>query len=812
MRNFFSTSGLRRGLSWLPAVLLAAPAFAQVDTYSFTPSVSTFAPLPATATDVPAVLADDAVSGALPIGFSFVFDGAVSTQTWAGSNGWVSFNPASAAVTFGPLYNNLLDDITNGDLKPLAAAYWDDLDGRDPGARASYLTTGTAPNRVFTMEWLNWKRFGGTGVGLSFQIKLYETSNRVEFVYRPASAPLSNASASIGLAGAVAAGSTTFLSLDSPGTSPVASSTVETTTISAVPAAGQVYAFAPAAPAACPTPRGLRATPTSATAATLTWTVASGTGPFTVQYGPAGFNPALPSSGSNSYTTLTGVTGTSTSVTGLSGGGAYQFYVTQVCGGAAGSSVRSNAGSFILNNEPCGAGILPVNNTCTQVSGTTQGASTTVPNGYANPGSCGFNSTPLDVWFSFTTAATGPTSSAVRISVTGSGAQVVRAFSAAACTGPFTDVGCQTATTGSAVPDLDLTSLQPSTTYYVSVSNSSSFQPALGPFTICASPVPNCPIPVGLSAGTLTNTTAQISWGGGTAGSTYTLIYGAPGFSPATGGTTITGVTTSTATLTGLQPNTSYEVYVQQVCGGFNGSSTLAGPLSFATPLTVPLNDNPCGAITLSNGTTTGSNVGSTTSLQPGISLPACSPSAAPKDVWFAFTAAQSTSTLTLTGTAAGMVRAYTAPDCANGPFALLANGCASSGANNVGVPSLALAGLTAGTRYYVAVSGYGSSNATGSFTISATNVLATRALANTDALLVYPNPTSTGQLTLRLAPAAGPRQATLLNALGQMVRREALTGTATEYTLSTRQLPAGVYTLRVSQNGETLTRKVVLE
>jgi hypothetical protein len=280
MRNLFSTTWLRRCLSWLPAALLAAPAFGQVDTYQFTPSVGTFVPLPANATNVPVILADDAVSTGLPIGFSFVFDGAASTQTWAGSNGWVSFNPASESVTFGPLYTNLLDDVTNGDLKPLAAAYWDDLDGRDPSARASYLTTGTAPNRVFTMEWLNWKRFAGTGINLSFQIKLYETSNRLEFIYRPESTPISGASASIGLAGAVAGTNTSFLSLDAASVSPVASSTVETTSISTVPAAGQVYAFAPAPPAACPTPRGLQATPTSATAAALSWTVAAGTGPY----------------------------------------------------------------------------------------------------------------------------------------------------------------------------------------------------------------------------------------------------------------------------------------------------------------------------------------------------------------------------------------------------------------------------------------------------------------------------------------------------------------------------------------------------
>jgi hypothetical protein len=75
----------------------------------------------------------------------------------------------------------------------------------------------------------------------------------------------------------------------------------------------------------------------------------------------------------------------------------------------------------------------------------------------------------------------------------------------------------------------------------------------------------------------------------------------------------------------------------------------------------------------------------------------------------------------------------------------------------------------------------------------------------------VYPNPSGTGQLALRLpaGPAAGTLE--LLNALGQQVRQQALTGAA-EQTLSTRGLAAGVYTLRLLRGAEVLTKKVVLE
>jgi hypothetical protein len=157
------------------------------------------------------------------------------------------------------------------------------------------------------------------------------------------------------------------------------------------------------------------------------------------------------------------------------------------------------------------------------------------------------------------------------------------------------------------------------------------------------------------------------------------------------------------------------------------------------------------------------------------------------------------------------MVRVYASPSCSAGPFALVS--CAASGANNTALSAPVTAtGLTVGTRYYIAVSGYGSSDTAGAFTITPTaGVLAARAQADSDALLVYPNPSSTGQLTLKLSGINAAGQATLLNALGQVVRTTALTGTA-EQTLPTRGLATGVYTLRVEANGQVLTRKVVLE
>ncbi|WP_226163939.1 fibronectin type III domain-containing protein, partial [Hymenobacter terricola] len=221
-------------------------------------------------------------------------------------------------------------------------------------------------------------------------------------------------------------------------------------------------------------------------------------------------------------------------------------------------------------------------------------------------------------------------------------------------------------------------------------------------------------------------TSAALSWLAPAAGgSTFSVIYGLAGFVPPAGGTVVTGIGTNSTTLTGLTPDTAYGFYVQQVCAGANGNSTLAGPFPFRTLLTAPLNDEPCGATPLGSALLTGSNAGATTSVQAGITTPACSPAAFPKDVWFAFTPTGPSTTFTVTGGPAGMLRVFTSPDCSAGPFAQVF--CASSGGNNTAISGpVAVNGLAAGQRYYVAVSGYGSSDATGAFTIAGTSLVAT--------------------------------------------------------------------------------------
>jgi hypothetical protein len=557
----------------------------------------------------------------------------------------------------------------------------------------------------------------------------------------------------------------------------------------------------------CLTPAALTVSAITTTSATLSW-LAGGTGTYTVLYGPTGFNPAT------GGTAVSGLTAATTTLTNLTPGTTYQFYVTQNCSSTSNSGTAGpvSFSTQIVNDEPCGATTLTINNVCTPINTTTFGATQTPTSVYGTGGQgtgCGSITAPHDVWFKFTTDATGPTSTQVRITVTGGAASVVRAYSGTACTGPLTYISCVGTGANTAAPVLDLTALSPSTTYYIRV-NEYNTSGTLGTFSICASPVPNCPAPTGLTAAT-TNTTAALSWTvPASAGSTFQVTYGPSGFTP--GGTNSTTViaTGQPVIITGLTPSTNYCFYVQQVCGGFNGSSTTTGPICFTTTLTAPANDEPCGALPLSGTPLTATNVGATTGTQASIQLPSCAGGALPKDVWFAFTASATTSSLTITGTSAGAVRVYSSPSCSAGPFTQVF--CQGASGNNVGFTApVAVTGLTAGQRYYVAVSGYGPSDLTGTFTIAATNVLATRAQTNSTALSVFPNPSNTGQLTLRFG-GTGASQATLLNALGQAVRTQTLPSGTAEHLLSTRGLASGVYTLRLQAGTEVFTQKVVLE
>ncbi|HOM35519.1 MAG TPA: fibronectin type III domain-containing protein [Bacteroidales bacterium] len=84
---------------------------------------------------------------------------------------------------------------------------------------------------------------------------------------------------------------------------------------------------------------------------------------------------------------------------------------------------------------------------------------------------------------------------------------------------------------------------------------------------------PSCVAPININATAPSGTSITISWTEVGTASQWDLIYGTPGFNPNNEGTLISGVSSTTYTITGLAPLTDYTVYLRSDCGMSNYSS-----------------------------------------------------------------------------------------------------------------------------------------------------------------------------------------------------------------------------------------------
>lgn len=131
----------------------------------------------------------------VPIGFTFNYIGIAYTQVRISTNGWLSLNTSGTTQTAN--VNLFTTSTPNSTLAP----WFDDLNV-DGSAVLSYKTTGTSPNRIFTVEWKNVLTYRNQATArINFQVKLFEGSNIIEFHYGSLSAGThsGNESASIGI-------------------------------------------------------------------------------------------------------------------------------------------------------------------------------------------------------------------------------------------------------------------------------------------------------------------------------------------------------------------------------------------------------------------------------------------------------------------------------------------------------------------------------------------------------------------------------------------------------------------------------------
>lgn len=99
-------------------------------------------------------------------------------------------------------------------------------------------------------------------------------------------------------------------------------------------------------------------------------------------------------------------------------------------------------------------------------------------------------------------------------------------------------------------------------------------------FTTMLDPIA-CNTPSDIVVSNVQEFEATVTWTENGAGASWNIAYGAPGFNPASGGTSVVSNTTQ-FTLTNLTDNTQYELYVQANCGE-GETSEWGGPVAFKT-------------------------------------------------------------------------------------------------------------------------------------------------------------------------------------------------------------------------------------
>ena len=243
--------------------------------YSFKDSTGTYTPITGTYVTTKQLSSnatvgspayDDGYFNGITIPFTFTYNGVAYTKINVCTNGFATLGKVFTTTTSStaPIYYSgpdLTGNKTAVDTipRPVIAPFWSDLAFVAAKATAtsgiSYATSGTTPNRVFTIQWHNaqWDWSATTGA-ISFQLQLLETSNIIRFAYNQESGPILNGNggtsntAAIGIT-ALGYGLGTFMSV-SDSTNNATASKVAESTITGRPSTGQYYIFKPVTPLA----------------------------------------------------------------------------------------------------------------------------------------------------------------------------------------------------------------------------------------------------------------------------------------------------------------------------------------------------------------------------------------------------------------------------------------------------------------------------------------------------------------------------------------------------------------------------------
>lgn len=534
---------------------------------------------------------DETITADIPIGFSFDYCGTAYTTVRISSNGFISPGNTLNQAAF-------TNDLA-GAIKPVIAPLWDDLMAGTAGS-VVYTTQGTAPNRVFIVEfrYMKWW-YTAANENRHFQVRLYETSHVIEFYYNIIDAPVSSyAAATIGISDATG-GIGHFLSV-TPGTTATASSSVSNNNInSAQYLNGYQYRFVPSD---CPAPAGFSVSSLTSTSAVLSWFNSNATN---IKYHVIPFNPltqgVLISNASNPYP-----------ATGLTPNTTYYIYLQSNCGGGL---LSGWAGPYTFKTLCNTVTSLPY----------TEGFNTSVPPACWSEVMVASPSSPPD-WYilaSGTTPAASPYEGNAMAAfnayncVAGSQARLETPYiSLAGATNPIVSyqmyhdpgfsgsvnegVQIQVTVNGTTWTNVGTLNQRYSTTTgwlqaELSLAAWTGQDVRIGFLGISAfgnnvyiddvfiGDVPTCLPPTSVAFSQITTSSADVSWTSASGNVQWEYEVGIGSFVPGTGSAAITGSTSvEGATLSPLTAGTTYKLYIRSDCGS-NGMSAWSGPFTFTT-------------------------------------------------------------------------------------------------------------------------------------------------------------------------------------------------------------------------------------
>ncbi len=122
-------------------------------------------------------LGDSTITPAIPLGFTFRYFDQLYTTARITGNGWLSFT-ATSSVDSPPFGASPSASAPNAVIAP----FWFDADPSDGNANTDvrYLTTGTAPNRKFIVNWIKIPYWLDATDKATFQVILYENGGYVD--------------------------------------------------------------------------------------------------------------------------------------------------------------------------------------------------------------------------------------------------------------------------------------------------------------------------------------------------------------------------------------------------------------------------------------------------------------------------------------------------------------------------------------------------------------------------------------------------------------------------------------------------------